>query len=59
MTDEVDGGVWYSERLESLVRFGFERTRVEAFLHEDESNVVERLAWLESQRERASQIEES
>lgn len=57
MTDEVDGGVWYSERLESLVRFGFERTRVEAFLHEDESNVVERLAWLESQRERASQIE--
>ena len=57
MKDEVEGGVWYSERLESLVRFGFERKRVEAFLHEDESNIVERLAWLESRREEASQIE--
>lgn len=57
MTDEGEEGVWYSERLESLVRFGFERAHVEAFLHEDESNVVERLAWLESRREQASQIE--
>jgi len=58
LTDETEGDVWYSERLESLVRFGFQRERVETFLHEDEAHIVDRLSWLEARREQASQIED-
>jgi hypothetical protein len=58
MTDKAEEDVWYSERLESLVRFGFQRAHVETFLHEDEAHVVDRLAWLEARREQASQIED-
>ena len=58
MTDDSEGDVWYFERLESLVRFGFERAGVEVFLEEGGDNVVDRLAWLEARREDASHIED-
>ena len=58
MEGDAEEGVWYSERLESLVRFGFDQKRIEAFLEEGEANVVDRLAWLEARREQASHLED-
>lgn len=58
MTSDSEEGVWYSERLETLVRFGFGRKPIEEFLNEDEANIVDRLAWLESRREQASHLED-
>ena len=58
MEGDTEGGVWYSERLESLVRFGFDRKPIEEFLSEGGTNVVDRLAWLEARREQASHLED-
>jgi len=46
------------ERVDSLVRFGFSREDIEAFLSEHEGGANERLAWLEERRETASILED-
>ena len=46
------------ERIDSLVRFGFNRADIEAFLNEHEGGQRERLTWLEERREVASALED-
>ena len=46
------------ERIDSLVRFGFNRADIEAFLNEHEGGQSERLTWLEERREAASALED-
>tara|TARA_B100000003_G_scaffold41384_1_gene35343 strand:+ start:161 stop:2866 length:2706 start_codon:yes stop_codon:yes gene_type:complete len=46
------------ERIDSLVRFGFNRADIEAFLNEHEGGQRERLTWLEERREAASALED-
>ena len=45
-------------RVDSLVRFGFSRDEIEAFLSEHEGGMNERLVWLEERRETASTLED-
>ena len=52
-TDDTEGG-----RIDSLVRFGFGRADIEAFLNEHEGGQGERLTWLEERRETASELED-
>ena len=51
--DDTEGG-----RIDSLVRFGFDRADIEAFLTEHEGGQRERLTWLEERRETASELED-
>ena len=51
--DDTEGG-----RIDSLVRFGFDRTDIQAFLNEHEGGQGERLTWLEERRETASELED-
>ena len=46
------------ERVNSLVRYGFSREDIEAFLAEHEGGANERLTWLEERRETASMLED-
>ena len=46
------------DRIDSLVRFGFNRADIEAFLNEHEGGQRERLTWLEERREAASALED-
>ena len=47
-----------TERIDSLVRFGFNRADIEGFLAEHDGAHRERLAWLEERRETASALED-
>ena len=47
-----------TERINSLVRFGFNRADIEGFLAEHDGAHRERLAWLEERRETASALED-
>ena len=51
--NDTEGG-----RINSLVRFGFDRADIEAFLNEHEGGQSERLTWLEERRETASALED-
>ena len=55
-----DGSVndFARDRVDSLVRFGFSRDEIEAFLSEHEGGMNERLVWLEERRETASMLED-
>ena len=46
------------ERINSLVRFGFDQADIEAFLAEHDGGRSERLSWLEERRETASALED-
>ena len=52
------GGRHRGWRIDSLVRFGFDRADIEAFLNEHEGGQRERLTWLEERREAASELED-
>lgn len=51
--NDTEGG-----RINSLVRFGFDRADIEAFLNEHEGGQSERLTWLEERRGTASALED-
>ncbi|MCH1616426.1 MAG: hypothetical protein L7R83_02825, partial [Candidatus Poseidonia sp.] len=58
MSGEDWGDDTEAERIRSLVRFGFDRAEMEAFLSEHDGALSERLTWLEERRETASALED-
>ena len=58
MVDDNEPPLWYQERLDSLVQFGFDQDTMAIFLNEDPEHLTERLTWMEVQRDMASDLED-
>ena len=58
MVDDNEPPLWYQERLDSLVQFGFDQDTMVIFLNEGPEHLTERLTWMEVQRDMASDLED-